>query len=282
MPGDDEIRAHWYRDSAGSLLAAIEQGLTALGKSGALQPDDLQAVDEFHIRGRAGTEELAALAGFGPDDHVVDVGSGLGGPSRYLAARFGCRVTGIDLTPQYCQVAEALAERVGLADRVSYQPGNALYMPFEDSSFTAAWTQHISMNVADKPGFFREIARVLQVGGRLAVYDPVAGNGEPLTFPVPWAREPSMSNLISLDETLATLQAAGFEIETSRDVTQPAIDWFDANAGAGDGAPPPLGLHLLLGSDWPAMARNMAANIRAGRVRAVQIVARRRSGRTRV
>lgn len=186
----------------------------------------------------------------------------------------GCRVDGIDLTQEYCDVATVLARRLGLQDRVSYRQANALRMPFGDATFSGALTQHISMNIPDKRAFFTEIRRVLRPGGTFALYDPLAGDDEALALPVPWARTASMSHLLKTEETEALLEACGLGVETVRDVSRAALDWFAANAARGAGSP--LGLHLLLGEDWPAMARNMVGNLQAGRLRAVQIVARAR------
>lgn len=270
----DTVEKHWFDDAPGELIKRIDAGLQAAGRDPtALSTEDLLPVDEFHIRGREATAELAELAAFNEHDVVIDVGSGLGGPSRYLATRCRCRVTGIDLTTEYCDVARELAHRVGLADLVEYRPANALSLPFDDDHFTAAWTQHISMNIADKQTMYREMRRVVQPGGKVAIYDPISGSGETLTLPVPWAREPGMSFLIGADETRELLEGLGFTIETWRDVSRKSIDWFAANA-ARQQALPPLGLHLLLGADWPAMARNMVENLKAGRIAVVQIIAR--------
>jgi SAM-dependent methyltransferase len=270
------VERHWYSDVAGSLLERIDAALAESGVDpNRLTADDLLAVDEFHIRGREATEELAALAAVTPDEHVLDVGCGLGGPSRYLASRCGCRVTGIDLTAEYCQVASVLADRIGLADVVRYQQGDALALAFDDAHFDVAWTQHISMNIPDKRRLFEEMYRVIKPGGRIAVYDPIAGDGAPLEFPVPWSCDGAISFLIDADETRATLQSVGFAIEAWRDVSREALDWFARNAATASDTPPALNLHLLVGPEWPAMVANMVKNLAAGRLAVIQAVARR-------
>ncbi|MEM7250605.1 MAG: methyltransferase domain-containing protein [Pseudomonadota bacterium] len=267
-----KVESHWFSGSPGDLLARIDTGLATLGKSrDALVIDDLLAVDEFHIRGREATEELAELAGFAPGTSVVDVGSGLGGPSRYLASTRQCRVQGVDLTQEYCDVATTLAARVGLSERVTYQCGNALALPFPTDHFDAAWTQHISMNIDDKAGMFGEMKRVVKPGGKMAIYDPLAGPNAPITLPVPWATDPSMSHLLNLRETQSLLESLALQIDICRDVTSAAVAWFEKNA-ARAGEPPPLGLHLLLGEQWPTMAKNMVANLRSDRLNVVQII----------
>ncbi len=268
------VQRHWFSDEPGSLQQRIDAGLVASG----LDPqrvtfEDLSAVDEFHVRGREATLELAALAAFASDDRILDVGSGLGGPSRCLASHCGCRVTGIDLTAEYCQVATELARRVDLTERVDYRQGNALQLPFPDDTFDGAWTQHISMNIRDKRAFFGEMARVVRPGGRLAIYDPIRGNGEEIRLPVPWARSADMSFLVNATETRDILTACGLRIAEWRDVTQKAVDWFKARAASGSGPEPTLGLHLMLGEEWPAMAKNMVENLGTGRIAMLQAVA---------
>ncbi len=101
---DDNIRRHYTRQDLGHALLSA---LAAAGKDlDHLKPEDLAPVDEFHIRGREATIELAQQLRLDSTKHVLDVGSGLGGASRYLALAYGCRVTGLDLTPEYVRVAQ--------------------------------------------------------------------------------------------------------------------------------------------------------------------------------
>jgi MPBQ/MSBQ methyltransferase len=275
------VARHWYAGEPDSLLPLVDAALVASGLDPAdLSPDDLAGVDQFHMRGREATAELAARAGFTGADHVIDVGAGLGGPARFLARQTGCRVTGIDLTEEYCRVASELTRRLGMEDVVRFRQGDALALPFDDATFDGAWTQHISMNIPDKRAFFAEMARVVKPRGRVAIHDPIAGDGAgdgagtdgPLTLPVPWARTPDMSHLVDEAGTRAALADAGLEVLEWHDVTTTAVEWFEARLKAGPG---PLGLHVLLGADWPTMAANLRENLASGRVRAVQIVARR-------
>ncbi|HCU89140.1 MAG TPA: SAM-dependent methyltransferase [Gammaproteobacteria bacterium] len=276
---EETIQQHWAPDPPGTILSRIKQGLLELGKDiDALTQDDLLAVDEFHIRGREATTELATLADVSNEDRVIDLGSGLGGPSRYLASTTGCCVDGIDLTAEYCAIATELARRVGLAANINYQRANALELPFGEDTFDLAWTQHISMNIQDKARFFSEMFRILKVGGRAAIYDPICGSGEPIRFPVPWARDDSTNFLIDANKTRRHIEKAGFRIEKWHDVSEKSVAWFEKNAKlAAEKGPQALGLHLLLGSDWPVMAKNMAENIAAGSISVIQVVARKGS-----
>lgn len=235
-----------------------------------LTRDDIASFDEFHIRGREATRELARLAEVEPGTEVLDVESGVGGPARTLAAEFGCRVTGLDLTEEYVRVAELLTERVGLADRVNFEHGDAMEMPFEDDAFDLAWMQHTSMNVADKPRLFAEVRRVLRPGGRLALYEILAGSEESPHFPVPWADDPSVSFLASPEELQSLLARTGFEQVGRRDVTAESLAWFretiEAVANRPPDAPPPLGLNLLMGETTAEKAENVVRNLEEGRI----------------
>ncbi len=220
--------------------------------------------------------QLARLAGVDAGGHVLDVGCGIGGPARHLAAAFGCRVTGLDLTEEYCRVAAMLAARTGLSGLVDYRHGDALAMPFADQSFDLVWTQHASMNIADKDGLLAEMHRVLKPGGRLALYDILAGPGGPPHFPVPWARAPEISFLDAPEALRARLEALGLDILAWRDVTEPVTGWARTmRAKVAEHGPPPLGLHVVMGPDWGEMFANVARNLEEGRIALIQAVARK-------
>jgi len=179
------VEDHYTRQDLGEII------LTALKQAGKdvdhLTPDDLAPVDEFHGGQRQATVRLADLLGLDGSERVLDVGSGIGGPSRFLASRYGCQVTGIDLTAEFCRVAEMLTRLTGLTGRVAYRQGNALDLPFEDMSFDVVWSQNASMNIADRDRLYAEMCRVLKRGGRLALQEVVAGQGGEPHYPVPWA-----------------------------------------------------------------------------------------------
>jgi MPBQ/MSBQ methyltransferase len=269
---ESSVAKHYARSD---LFEAI---LAALEKSGkdvrALKPADLAAVDEFHVRGREATQELAQLAGVTAGQHVLDVGSGLGGSARYLASQFGCRVTGIDLTEDYCRTGTLLNERVGLGDRVTLRPGSALEMPFPAASFDLAWTEHVQMNIADKPRLYGEIARVLKPGGRLVFHDIFAGPVAPLHFPVPWAEDASISFLIAPAALRGLLESLVFRVAHWDDVTERARKWYQGVIErAQKQGPPPLGFHLLMGQTSPVKLQNALRNTAEGRIVFVQAVA---------
>lgn len=270
----DEARVerHYAR---GGLVAAIEAGLAALGKD-AEPPglEDLAPVDEFHIGGRAASLHLLEPLALAPGTRVLDVGSGLGGTARLLADRWGCDVTGVDLTAAFCVAADRLTGRVGLSDRVRYRRASALALPFRDASFELATMLHVGMNVRDKHALAREVARVLVPGGVFALYDVLRGPSRaPLSHPVPWADEPSTSFLATPDKMRGALEAAGFRVEHAQDRSAEAVAFFERLRAPG--APPPLGLHLVMGPSFPAKVANMAANLADGRIAPWELVCRR-------
>src|SRR5512134_2441144 len=157
---NEAIQTHYGRPDVGSvILAALEKAGKDLDR---LTPEDLAPVDEFHIRGRAATLELARAAGLDANKRVLDVGSGVGGTSRCLAREFGCRVTGIDLTDEYCRAAAMLTAKIGLTDLVDFRQGDATKMPFQDDLFDVVLTEHVAMNIPDKRGLYREMYRVMK------------------------------------------------------------------------------------------------------------------------
>ena len=270
----NEIQRHYHQ---GDLEQTILQTLARIGKDiDQLTPDDLAPIDEFHIRGHEATVELAEEIGLDPGMQVLDVGCGLGGPSRRLASGYGCHVTGLDLTETYVRTAEALSARLGLDHLTSYRTANALDMPFEDMRFEVVWTQHTAMNIGEKARLYGEMYRVLKPGGRLAIYDVVAGPGGEVYFPVPWARDPSISFLAAGDDLRHLLEAAGFDIQSWRDTTDAGLDWFRAKSEQiKKHGRPLLGYHLLLGEEFQQMARNQLRCLRENRMALLQVIAKR-------
>ncbi len=269
------IDAHYSPDDLGGRILAA---LRAAGKDpDALTPDDLSPFDQFHTGGKDATLALARLADIQPGAHVLDVGGGLGGPARTLASEFGCSVEVLDLTEEYCRAGEMLTAMTGLGDHVSFTHGNALVMPYPGGSFDVAWTQHTSMNVADKARLYKEIHRVLRPGGRLALHEILAGPASPIHFPVPWARTPSASFLIAPESARALVAAAGFGELAWIDDTTPTLEWFRKRSATIPRTPTqPLGLHLLLGEDFPRMFHNQLRNLEEGRICVAQGVFERR------
>lgn len=270
-PDIDSVARHYAR---GDLIAAIEAGLgqTTSPPTG-VTIDDLAPVDEFHIGGRSATRDLCEQLALTAEDHVFDVGCGIGGTSRFLASTFGCRVTGADLTPEYIGVADTLTEWTGLSELISYDEASVLSAPYADGSFDVAVQLHVGMNIADKASLFTELQRVLRPGGRLGVYDIMRLTDDPIAFPVPWASDASMSHVDTLGEYRAALTGAGFEIISERNRGTFAKEFFAGLKARSAGGPPPLGLHVIMGADAPTKIANMVGAVAAGIIAPVELIA---------
>jgi len=261
----------------GALEQAILNGLKAMGRAPEeIGPEDLAAVDEFHIGGREATADLAERLAPSPGTSLLDIGCGLGGAARFFARRYNCQVTGVDITPEFVEVATMLTRRVNLAERVDHRVASALDLPFEDGRFDAATLLHVGMNIPDKEALCAEVRRVLKPGGAFAIYDIMrTGDGE-LDYPVPWAATAATSFVAGPETYRQALEAAGFEVAAERDRRDFAVDFFRRmQARVAESGPPPLGLHILMGADAPRKVANMIASLESGRVAPVEMICRR-------
>ncbi len=262
MPDEiDNVRNH-YR--AAGLVDRLKAALAVFGpEDRRLTPARLAALDQFHTLGLAATAELATLAGITRDMEVLDAGSGLGGPARFLADAYDCRVAGVDLSDSFVEASRYLTERTGQSDQVSFQTASVLDMPFDDGSFDVVLLQHVAMNISDRAGLYQEIRRVLKPGGRFATFDAVTTGGDP-HFPVPWARTLDASFLLTAEATRAAVEPAGFKACVWQDDTEPAKVWFANLHNAGP--PPSPNLGVVMGPDIAQLAGNLGRNLMEGRL----------------
>jgi len=242
-----------------------------------VRPEDLAPVDEFHIGGRAASEAVLARMALGKDQHVLDIGCGIGGTTRYMAQAFGCRVSGIDLTPEFIDAARVLSERTGLGGLVGFEVASALALPFEDATFDAAISFHVAMNIKDRPKLYAEAARVLKPEARFCVYDVMRGKTGAVRYPAPWAETAETSHLTSPDEMVDLLDQAGFGIEETEDRTAAGIVFFRQRLAPSPDGPPPLGTHILLGPTAKEKFENVLKGMEEGAIAPVMMIVRKRS-----
>jgi ubiquinone/menaquinone biosynthesis C-methylase UbiE len=264
--------------SGGKLLDRLNAALRDDG----VDPDrpsveSLAPYDQFHGRGIEATEEIAAMLRVAPTDHLLDVGSGIGGPARYMAQRFGCRVTGIDLTAEFCEVARHLTQLLGLHARVRFQLGDALAMPFDAGGFDGAYSMNVSMNIADKGALYREIHRMLRPGGWLVLSELAKGPGPELDYPVPWAASAETSFLATIDETRTGLAQAGFEVLELHDNTEKVTAYgARSRAAVASGAKPPHRAVQLIHREVAKQAMaNSSRGVAEGRLVPIEVLARK-------
>lgn len=257
-----------------AILAALQKRGIAVES---LTPEHLSPFDQFHTGGALATERLAALLGPQTGDRVLDIGCGLGGPARMLAALKGCCVVGVDLAPHFVENAKFFTDLTRQSEHVSFHVASATSLPFPDASFDAAWHLHVSMNVADKKSMYREISRILKPGGTLAIHDPVRGDKGEVVFPVPWTPHPNMSYLVSAEDLKAEIANAGFQALEEADSTDDGLTWhkqLDAkrkkhqSAAAKIKSKPPSSLDI--------MTANHRANLSSGAVRICTLKVRKR------
>lgn len=276
MPTDfeDAVGRHYARRD---LEPVIVEALRASGLDPYnLKPDDLAAIDDFHMGGRAATAAVTEALALQAAMYVLDIGCGLGGSARYFARETGCQVTGVDLTPDYVEAARALTRLVGLADLVDFRMGSAVDLPFPPESFDAASLIHVGMNVPDKVRLCAEAARVLRPGGRFAVYDVMRVGPGDITYPTAWAAHADTSFVVEPGHYREALAAAGFTVAMERNQRDLALDVFRRfRARVAERGVPPLGLHLLMGSDAPSKAANMVTALESGTIAPVLMVAHR-------
>ena len=264
-----KVARHYGR--AGILQRLLDAVVAAGGDPDDLDPDVISAADEFHLGGVAATRAVLDSLGLGDGDHLLDVGCGIGGPARTMARLSGCRVTGIDLTPEFVEVGAELSRRTGLEDRTTFHAGDATSLPFDDADFTAATMFHVGMNIDDKAAVFGEVARVLRPGAPFAVYDVMRTGEGDITYPVPWAETPETSFVRTPDDYAAVLDAAGFTVERTTNRRDLALDVL-ARARA---APAPVNITHVVGPERAPAFANVTSVVQSGLLAPVEILARR-------
>jgi ubiquinone/menaquinone biosynthesis C-methylase UbiE len=273
MDIEQQVAKHY---SHGALESAILEALKASGKDvDRLATSDLAGVDEFHLGWHAATIEIAKDLGLSSAMHVLDIGSGIGGPARYFAETHGAQVTGIDLTDEFIQVANALTRRCGLADRARFQQASALALPFKDGIFDAATMIHVGMNIEDKAKVFSEVQRVLRPKGHFVVYDVMRTGKGDIPYPMPWAPTTATSFVRTPDDYREMLLAAGFKIEGEVSRRDLALKlWEDMRRKIAEHGPPKLSLQILMGEEAKPRLANVISTLERGIIAPIEMVAR--------
>jgi SAM-dependent methyltransferase len=274
MTDSKAIADHW---AAGDVYGLIVSALNKMSKPlDGLTVEELAPVDHFHARGFPATVELADRLPIKAGQRIVDIGCGLGGPARYIAKRFQCSVSGIDITEPFVEAANKLTRLLHMESQVKIEHGDGQHLPYPDASFDGAYTQHVTMNVADRPRFFGEAYRVLKSGAFFALTEHGLGpKGNP-HHPLPWSADGGGAYLVTPSETQAVLQETGFEeIEVENTGAKYLAGYKMMIEKAEKGALPPFGIHLLMGETALQKMRNAARNIEEGRTHPIQVVCRK-------
>lgn len=264
MADDPKTVAEHYEQGGpyDKVMAAVER---IAPDGGPLALEQLSGFEDFHTAGRMATARMAEHISPAATDVVLDAGSGIGGPARYLADRFGCRVIGVDLTPEFVRIATALTERTGLGDLVEFRVGDITALDLADASVDHVWTQHVAMNIADRAGLYAETRRVMKPGGRFALFDVVDGGGGELVLPVPWATTADQSHLVGRDKLRGLLEGAGFTVDVWVDPTAEMLEATRTMMAAGPPSqPPPLNPGLFI-HDVPIKMPNYFRCMEEGR-----------------
>lgn len=272
MTIERDVARHYGRPD---LIDAIHDALRRMGRLDQPAAEDLVSFDQFHSGGHRTTAALAASLLLRADLDVLDIGCGIGGPARYFAGRHGCRVTGLDLTPEFVAAADALSRLVGLADRIRFVTGSATSLPFDAAHFDRVVMLHVGMNIADKRQMATEAFRVLRSGGLLAIYDAMrTGPGE-IAYPVPWASGAEGCCIEPPEQYRAALAEAGFTIVSETNHLAMVLAGLDKRYQDRSGDKLRPDLDIVMGPDGPIKCANMAALLRAGTVSPLEIVARK-------
>ncbi|WP_034263610.1 class I SAM-dependent methyltransferase [Actinospica robiniae] len=255
--------------ATGTTRERIERALLDAGyRLDAVDASALELMEDFHILGRLATNAIVDLAAVTADDRVLDAGSGVGGTARYLAHKVGCHVNAVDFTAEYCDTSKWLNALTGLSGLIDVREGDVLDLPFEDAAFDVVISQHVQMNIEDKAGLYEEAWRVLAPGGRLALWDAVAGPVEPLLFPVMWAENPEASHLVTAPRLRELVEETGFEVRAWNDLTTDSAAFMRAWMA---GAAPTLGLQVFV-PDFERKVGTFLDNLEQDRAQLIQAI----------
>ena len=256
----NSVAQHYGNDG---IVSRIVSALADAGfDTNDLEPNVFAGADEFHIGGRKGSEYVAKALDLESGQRLLDIGSGIGGPARFIANTLDVTVEGIDLTPEFVEAAVEITEMVGMTEQVSFEVGSATSIPFEDDTFDASTMLHVGMNISDKELLFREMARVTKPDGSIVVYDVMRTGEDDLVFPMPWSSTSEYSFVDTVNAYVKAAESAGLELLTVDDHAEMAVTFFNNPPSE----PPPVNLGHLMGTGMPEMFANARDAINSGTI----------------
>ena len=266
---ENKIKSHYYSENlTGKIFAALEKTEKNIHRLGI---DDLTLIDQFHTGGPQATVRLMELANIKSGAEILDAGCGIGGSSRLIAKKYNQLVTGIDLSDQFIDTAQALTSSTGLSDQIHFQKGSLLDLPFKNGTFNAILCQQTLMNIQNKEKVFKEFNRVLGENGKLLLHEILKGKNDPIHYPVPWATEETISFLEPWDSMEQLILAAGFKKISVEDHTENAANlWL--NAKEKDPSADMSGAHLIFGATADLFEKTMNFNFKWDRIKVVEAV----------
>ena len=151
----------------------IARGLAArgIGPNDVIPPAELFALDQWHYHGTDAIRDAGAFLGLSSTSRVLDIGSGVGGPARFLAHTTGCHVTALELQPELHRVGLDLTRRSGLADRVTHVCGDALDQPLSLQAFDAVISFLAIVHIPHRPALMKRVRDALRPGGQCYIED---------------------------------------------------------------------------------------------------------------
>ena len=256
----NSVAQHYGNDG---IVSRIVSALADAGfDTNDLEPNVFAGADEFHIGGRKGSEYVAKALDLESGQRLLDIGSGIGGPARFIANTLDVTVEGIDLTPEFVEAAVEITEMVGMTEQVSFEVGSATSIPFEDDTFDASTMLHVGMNISDKELLFSEMARVTKPYGSIVVYDVMRTGEDDLVFPMPWSSTSEYSFVDTVNAYVKAAESAGLELLTVDDHAEMAVTFFNNPPSE----PPPVNLGHLMGTGMPEMFANARDAINSGTI----------------
>lgn len=271
---DNEINQHYGSDKLKTrIFTALEESGKDLNN---LTLKDLSVIDQLHTGGHMATLALAKKAELPMAATVLDAGCGIGGSCRLLARECSFNMTGMDLVPDFIDVAQSLSHSTGMDGVIKYLQGDIMDTGLETACFDAVWCQHTLMNIKDKERVFSEFNRILKPGGILVLHEIVQGTTVPIHLPVPWADRHSISHLMPWMEMSEIVLNNGFTCRFQEDQTrEQASTWWERVKKAFEkkqAVPSPLGPHIIFGENGMSFGNTMTANLKEDRIRLMEAI----------